>query len=59
MKAWFFLGGWGGFGGKEGINNDMGLKNAPHVPQQIVKPYLLFVNDFKELLQYLTFATSF
>jgi hypothetical protein len=37
----------------------MGLKNAPHVPQQIVKPYLLFVNDFKELLQYLTFATSF
>jgi hypothetical protein len=45
MKAWFF---WGGCGGKEGINNDKGLKNALHVPQQIVKPYLLFVNDFKD-----------
>jgi hypothetical protein len=50
MKAWFLSGGggWGGVWGQEGINNGMGLKNALHVPQQIVKSYLLFVNDFKD-----------
>jgi hypothetical protein len=49
----------GDFGGKEGINNGMGLKNALHVPQQIVKPYLLFVNDSKTFISIFNLCSIF